>query len=199
MKQFLKFGAVGAVVAALAIVMIPGISFSNHSEAQPEFKREPPLTEQQLAICNSVHDQLDNVIVANDVNHTAAVDLLNGVYCNRADLVNELGHSNYQGVALSAYACETTTGTLQDQTASEELYQYSKLYCTSAKQSLRNETANLGAIAGSLAQISDYSERASQVSGIVGNATALIDTKPYSAFKELDKASVLLTNATSAS
>ena len=187
----------GAAVAALAIIMLPGISFS-HPTPQSTVKAEIPLTEQELAVCNSVHNQLDSAVVPGD-NHTAAVDLLNGVYCNRADMVHEIGSSGYAAVGLTAYACEATRGTIHDQSASDDLQQFKDIYCASAKQSLQNATETVTSIANALGQISDYSSKASQANAILENSTSLADSRPYLAFKEMDRAAVLVTNATNSS
>ena len=195
---FAKFGAMGAAIAALAIIMLPGISFSHPQTPQNAVKPEVPLTEQELTICNSVHNQLDSAVIPDD-NHTAAVDLLNGVYCNRADLVHQIGSLSYPATGLMAYACEATRGTIQDQSASEDLGQFKDIYCASAKQSLQNETANIASIASSLGQISEYSSKAAQVSTILQNSTSLADQRPYSAYRELAVAAELITNATSSS
>jgi hypothetical protein len=208
-SKLIKFGAIGAAVAALAIIMLPGISLSSlsslssssSSQAQTQqdsfFKTDVPLTEQELTICNSVHDQLDSTIIPGD-NHTAAVDLLNGVYCNRADLVHALGSSNYPAIGLTSYACEATRGTLQDQEASDELQQFKDIYCASAQQSLQGATGKLSSIANSLKQISDYSLKAQQISAILDNSTSLADQSPYAAYKELDRAAAMVTSSTNA-
>ena len=200
MKQLAKYGAMGAALAALAIIMLPGISFSQphpNGVAQTTVKAEVPLTPQELEVCNSVHGQLDSTVIAGQ-NHTDAVDLLNGVYCNRADLVHAIGSSNYPATGLTAYACEATQGTISDQSASEELLQYKAIYCASASRALQNGTASIGDIVASMGQISDLSSKSAQVASILQNSTALAHAqRPYSAYLELDRATSMVTNSTS--
>ena len=187
-KKIQLAGIIGAV-ALLAIVMYPGTFGQPGSQQISSQAQKPtPLTVQQQSMCNSILDEL-NATIPNDDNHTAAVDLLNGEYCSRGDLVNQLGNRSNPGIGLAAYACEATRGTIKDPEAADTLQMFSDLYCTGAKQGLASQTTDLIAATNALENSTQYAQQATQISATLVSAQAMTNSTPYSAYLKASDAS----------
>ena len=63
---------------------------------------------------------------------TAASDLLVNEYCQRPDLIEEIGTMQSQGIGVVAYGCEASLGKLGDDALQQSLGKYSDIYCQSA-------------------------------------------------------------------
>lgn len=63
---------------------------------------------------------------------TAASDLLADEYCQRPDLIKEIGTMNSPGIGVVAYGCEASLGKLGDLGLQQSLGEYGDIYCQSA-------------------------------------------------------------------
>lgn len=201
-------GSIVGAVAVLAVIMYPGSSAlfqgglpgGNTTIGGPGGNNSTGdasvvLTEEELDICNSAQDEVSVVLGQDNQNSEAALDLLIGTYCTRADLVEDIGSSNYPGIGLVAYACEAIGGTIDDAVAAETFEDFGPLYCSSVTTALRNETGSLLLLAEAISETEEEgggADPAADAIVIINNATSLAESRPYLAYKELDRATEML-------
>lgn len=204
-KKATQIAAIVGAVALLAIVMYPGSiipqkaasqAAANNTSDVASIKSYPPLTSEQQTMCSSVHDDLVTVVAAAGSNSSqdAAVDMLDGVYCNRADLVNAIGPTSYPATGLAAYACEVSQGSIQDQDAADALQPYGALYCGGSTTSLKSEITDLQSAVGAISGDPKYSDSAKQISQDIAQAQSMAGEKPYAAYQQLELASKAFTS-----
>ncbi|HJS83496.1 MAG TPA: hypothetical protein VJ742_11755 [Nitrososphaera sp.] len=147
-----RLAAVLGSLVALAILLSPVSPLSPNLDNPPagsnviaeepidEAKIAPAeITPEDFAECNSVNDGIQKLVGegenANETNKIAA-DLLLGEYCNRPDLVHELGVAADPGLSLVAYACEAASGTEGDSAMQDSLADHTLIYCESARTNI---------------------------------------------------------------
>ena len=194
-KNLWQLAGAAGVVLLLVVVMYPGTLANPALTTQNSTQTTSNLlTSRQQDVCNSADDELVAGVPSGQ-NHDPAVDLLEGMYCSRADLVDSIGSTSFPATGLMAYACESTRGTVTDQDASDTLQQYGSLYCTGATQSLNSEISDLKSSLTALNGNVKYSKTMDAISTNLAQAQSLISSeKPYAAYKEFNAASQALAN-----
>jgi hypothetical protein len=126
-----------AVAAAIAAI------FAVSSQERPDLEnaeneQNPEEVPQPVSAvehnCTDVKSRVNGIVYddTGGAQATAASDLLVNEYCQRPDLVQEIGAMNIPAIGIVAYGCEASSGRLGDDALQQSLGEYSDIYCQSA-------------------------------------------------------------------
>ncbi len=151
----IKIIAIIASLAALAFVLSPTFSILEapsttgaNSLLQDDIIEEDTtviehVSDEDLAICGSVNESIDDILgVVNGTvdDRKVASDKLIAEYCSRPVLIHDVASTDYQGLTLVAYACDSSSGRIGSAAMKDSLSAHSNIYCKSAKQIIMNES-----------------------------------------------------------
>ena len=193
-KTPLTIVGVIASLTALGLIIIPNFSLSVSQRSAGDQAPEevvPDITEEELDTCTSWHQSVAEIIGDKPDGQDAA-DLLVGAFCNRPDLIKEARTSFQPGTSILAYACEATSGTLDDSAIADDLEIFDDLYCAGAKDALEKEALTLVNLARDAARDPGNADGLGSIQKTIAESEDLIESRPYLAQKGFDRAAAML-------
>lgn len=199
-KKLLTIVGILASLVVLAIIAIPTITLpiaqpSTDVTSDPEEEVTPDISDTELDDCSSWSDPV-LLLIGNNTEGEEATDLIVGTFCNRPDLIQSVKLSSQPETSILAYACEAASGTIDDAVMEDDLEIYSDLYCSAAKNALKNETASLLALAQDAGNEPYNEAKLVDIRKTIVESETLIESNPYNAQQGFDKASSMLKELT---
>jgi hypothetical protein len=182
-----------ASLTVLGLIIIPNfpLSVSQNPTGDQEPEVIPDISDEELDTCTSWHQSVAEAIGDKPDGQDAA-DLLVGAFCNRPDLIEDARSSFQPGISILAYACEATSGTLDDSAMADDLGIFGDLYCSGARDALKKEADAVRALAVDAAKDPDRSARLGGIQKTIAESEGLIESRPYLAQQGFDRAAAML-------
>lgn len=211
--------AIPVLVAAVALGVIftlsgsaPAKSVQDATNNQNSTGQVVPSASEQK--CSDIRDRIDAYVVFVDgmgTNETKkrAAETLVEEYCQRPDLIQEMGAMENPALGLVAYGCDAGSGKSGDRDFQNAVSMYGQAYCEGAFVAIYDGAEQVSVSAGdyrdqlqeendasgnSTGIMDDQSNtRLQEISGLAKEAKSLLDSgQYYSAAKALDSASKML-------
>jgi hypothetical protein len=131
------------IVIPIAVAAAVAAIFAVSSQERPDLEnaeneQNPDDVPQPVSAvehnCTDVKSRVNGIVYddTGGAQATAASNLLVNEYCQRPDLVQEIGAMNVPGIGVVAYGCEASLGKHGDEALQQSLGEYSDIYCQSA-------------------------------------------------------------------
>jgi hypothetical protein len=136
-----KKSAIIVISLAVAVAIAATFAISSQERLDPEMDENEQNSGDLPRPVSAVEENCTDVksrvyaIVYDDLGGaeaTAASDLLVNEYCQRPELIEEIGTMHNKDIGVVAYGCEASLGKLGDDALQQSLRQYSDIYCQSA-------------------------------------------------------------------
>ncbi len=126
------------VIAIAAVFAVPALQKpSNGTPIVPASNQD----------CTAISPKVRTILVSidgqNDETKTSAANTLVEQYCQRLQLVQEIGAMAYPGAGLVAYACDGASGRIGDSAFQNSLGSNTQIYCDGAFISIFEESENM--------------------------------------------------------